>query len=77
MQVTFPDDTTRRFWYDARGLMTQQTDQNGAITSYSYDNYGRIRQATYPPREVYDPATGQTTLRQEVRTFTSADTGYP
>lgn len=76
-QVTFPDGTTRRFAYDSRGLLTQQINQRGEVTSYSYDSYGRIRSATSPAREVVDPATGQSQVIQETRTFTPSDTGYP
>jgi len=76
IQAAFPDGTSRQFAYDGRGLLTQQTDQRGEITSYSYDAYGRIQSTTSPQRQVFDPATGQTQVIQEVRTFTPSDTGY-
>ena len=75
-EVMFPDATNLGFFYDASALMTQQVDQTGEVTGYTYDGYGRIATVTEPPRPVYDPATGQTEITQEVRTFAPSDTGY-
>ena len=76
-QVTFPDGTTRRFFYTATGLMTQQQDQNGNTNTYTYDAHGRIASETFPPHPVVDPATGTTTVQTEVHTFQGSDTAYP
>ncbi len=76
-RVTFPDSSERAFFYDQQGLMTQQTDQMGDTTSYTYDSFGRIRTVTEPPRPVFDPAANTVTVQSEVRTFTPSDTAYP
>ena len=75
-RVAFPDESERRFYYDARGLMTQQVDPAGAVTNYVYDAYGRLVEHLGPPREVYDPETGQTVHTQDVKRFTPSDTAY-
>jgi RHS repeat-associated protein len=76
VSVTMPDGASEQFTYDSRHLMTHYTDQNGAVTTHEYDSFGRIRRVTEPPRAVYDPTLGQTTVIQQVRTFTPSDTGY-
>ena len=75
--VALPDGAGRGFVYDEQGLMSQQVDQNGAISDYQYDDLGRLRQVTEPAREVYDPQNGTSSMVREVRTLTSSDTGYP
>ncbi|MCW5844574.1 MAG: right-handed parallel beta-helix repeat-containing protein, partial [Caldilinea sp.] len=75
--AAFPDATSRRFYYDSRGLMTQQVNQTGDIIAYSYDERGRVRRSTYPPRVVYDPVTGQGFIRQEQRGYTSEESAVP
>ena len=45
-----PEWRDPEFAYDSRGLLTQQTNQRGEVTSYTYDAYGRIRSAMSPPR---------------------------
>ncbi len=76
VSVITPDGATQQFTYDSRHLMTHYTDQNGAVTTHEYDRYGRIHRVIEPPRPVYDPATGQTTVMQQERTFTPSDTSY-
>lgn len=75
--VDFPDNSSEQFFYDARGLLTQHVDRNDEITSYTYDQYGRIQSDIRPIREVYDPVTGQASALSETRTFTPSDTAYP
>jgi RHS repeat-associated protein/uncharacterized repeat protein (TIGR01451 family) len=75
--VLLPDGSSRSFFYDAGGLLTQQRDQNGDVSDYLYDDYGRLVQVADPVREVYDPQTGTSTLLRETRTITPSDTAYP
>ncbi len=75
--VTFPDRSSQLFAYDENGLMTQHTDEEGAVKTHVFDQYGRIRQATEPARIVFDPATGQNTTIRETLVFTPSDTAYP
>ncbi|HYN89374.1 MAG TPA: right-handed parallel beta-helix repeat-containing protein, partial [Ardenticatenaceae bacterium] len=75
--ATYPDGTTHGLFYDARGLLPQQQDRNGAVTSYVYDDYGRLARRVGAARAVYDPATGQIVVGQEVRRFVPSDTAYP
>jgi len=77
VEVTTPDTAIRRFAYNTQHLLTHQTDQNDAVTTYTYDAYGRINTVVEPPRPVYNPITGQTLVSQDVITFTTSDTGYP
>ncbi len=77
VEVATPDAAIRRFAYNPQHLLTHQTDQNGAVTTYTYDAYGRIIADTEPPRPVYNPITGGTIVAQDVITFTTSDTGYP
>ena len=50
---------------------------DGAVTTFTYAKYGRVRSEALPPRTIYDPVTGQAAISQEVRRFTPVDTGYP
>lgn len=74
--VAFADGSAESFFYDARGLLTQHVDKNGAVATYAYDDYGRIQSDTRPIREVYDPATEQTSPLSEQRLYTPSDTAY-
>ncbi len=65
--ITGPENATRRFTYDRRGLMTHETDKNGNLTEHIYDQYGRIA-------KTIEPASGGT---QQVMTFTPSGTSYP
>lgn len=75
--VAFPDNSARQFYYDANHLLTQQLDENGDISQYEYDEYGRITSHTSPLYEVYDPSTETYQLMSVVRQFTNNETGYP
>ncbi len=75
-QATAADGSTHRYTYDAGGLLTQHENASGEVASYTYDQYGRILTATSPQRAMFNPATGQMELTQEVRRFTPSDTGY-
>ena len=75
--VTFPDGSRRLFFYDSRGLLTQQQDQNDHISDYGYDQKGRNRLIVYPARPVYDPAGDVTSIIRETRIITPSDTAYP
>jgi len=46
IRVTFPDNSTRQFSYDARHLMTSQTNQRGFINTYSYNVAGQAISST-------------------------------
>ncbi len=46
--VTFPDGTGKRFEYDARHLMTRETDARNFDTVRNYDGAGRVTNATLP-----------------------------
>lgn len=41
-RIDYPDDFFFTFEYDNLGRRTKRTDQDGAVTSYSYDNAGRL-----------------------------------
>ncbi|MCP4363077.1 MAG: RHS repeat protein, partial [Chloroflexi bacterium] len=75
--VTYPEGSTESFFYNADNLLTQHIDRNGDISSYAFDQYGRVLSDTRPVRAVYDPATGQTTSASETRTFAPSDTAFP
>jgi len=75
-QVSYPDTTKQQFAYDNRHLLTGHTDQNQQTTTHRYDGYGRIAEVTEAARPVYDPATGQSTNLQTVRSFTPSDSHY-
>ncbi len=74
--VTFPDQSQRRFAYDQRHLLIDQTDQNGAVSSYTYDAYGRIQSVTEPAQAVLDPTTGAVRIEAPTRTFAPSETSY-
>ncbi|MGD9101214.1 MAG: hypothetical protein PVF45_12110, partial [Anaerolineae bacterium] len=76
-RVVFPDESERRFYYDARGLMTQQVGGEGHVSDYVYDAYGRLVQHLAPQRAVYDPQSGETTTQRETRAFAPSDTSHP
>lgn len=40
-------------YYDSNGLLNTETDANGSVTTYEYDNFNRSTKTIYP-----DPATG-------------------
>ncbi|MCP4426302.1 MAG: RHS repeat protein, partial [Chloroflexi bacterium] len=75
--VAFPDGSGESFFYDSRSLLTQHTDQNGDVSGYAYDEFGRIQTDTRPIRSVYDPDTGQVGDAAELRAFTPSETAYP
>lgn len=76
-RVAFPGGLERSFYYDQRGLMTQQEDTNGEVTGYSYDENGGLRSVTFPPQEVMDQETGRIELAQPVHIFVPSKTAYP
>ncbi|HYF34239.1 MAG TPA: RHS repeat-associated core domain-containing protein [Prosthecobacter sp.] len=47
-KVTFPDGGTRAFTYDAKGNITQYTDQAGKSWKYTYNNNGQVLTSTNP-----------------------------
>ena len=67
--VAFPDQARQQFVYDQNGLMTHYIDEEGAITSHFFDDYGRIRQVIEPARIVFDPTTGQKQLNPRNLSF--------
>lgn len=75
-EVELLDTSTRRFFYDERSLLTQQEDRTGDITTYVYDDLGRLATHIGPPRSVTDPFTGESAMTQEVRTYEPSDTTY-
>lgn len=75
-QVDVPGMGSRLFYYNEQNLLTQQKDEGGAITSYAYNEYGRLIEHTDPLREVYDPNTQTTTLDREIMAFVNSDTSY-
>ena len=77
MAATTPDGASQGFLYDDRHLLTHYTDQNGAVTTHVYDEYGRIKTVTEPTHPVHDPNTNQQTFTPRVRQFTTTDIGYP
>ncbi|MCC6608010.1 MAG: FG-GAP repeat protein [Anaerolineae bacterium] len=76
-EVSFPDGSSEAYFYDARNLLTQHVDKNGAVTSYAYDEYGRVLTDTRPIRAVYDPATNTIVAEAEERTFIASEVAYP
>lgn len=76
-EVEYPDNSIRRLVYDQRGLLTQQVDENGDVSAYAYDDYGRITTHTAPPHAVYNPETSESEMVSVVRHFTNSDTSYP
>lgn len=64
-----------QFSYDRQGNMTHKRDARGFVTRYEYDAFGRIERALLPPREVFDPETGQFRQEQEIHTLANADSG--
>ncbi|MEM7125680.1 MAG: RHS repeat-associated core domain-containing protein [Chloroflexota bacterium] len=47
-QVTLPDNTTQSFGYDARHLMTTETDRRSQLVQRVFDDQGRIKSASLP-----------------------------
>lgn len=75
-QVNVPGLGSRHFYYNEQNLLTQQQDEGGAVTSYLYNEYGRLVEHHEPLREVYDPDTQTTTLDREIKLFANSDTSY-
>ncbi len=71
-----PDSAVQQFAYNSRHLPTHITDQNGNVTTHTFDEYGRATEIIEPPRAVYNYDTGATDIIQEVKTFTHSDTDY-
>jgi uncharacterized protein RhaS with RHS repeats len=46
VQVVFPDNTGRRYFYDSRHLMTLEENERGFATTRQFDTFGRFVQAT-------------------------------
>ncbi len=61
------------FAYGATHNMTHKTDARGNTTTYEYDENGRMVRSKLPPREVFDPVTGQFSVAQEVHDFVPTD----
>ncbi len=68
---------TRFFAYDSRGLMTQESDEAGTMTTHEYDDYGRVTKVRKAPRPVTDSTSGSSESGEETISFTTVDTGYP
>ena len=67
----------RTFVYDSRGLMTQESDEAGNMTTHVYDDYGRVTEVRKTPRAVRDNSSGSSSAASETIRFTTVDTGYP
>ncbi len=48
IRATFPDATSRQFGYDARHLMTSETDALGQLKTRTFDKYGIFQSAKLP-----------------------------
>ncbi len=72
-----PDAAIRTFAYDARGLMTHDTDELGNSTTHVYDEYGRITQITEAPSVIVDAASGQSSAGQTTTRFFPSDVAAP
>ncbi len=67
-------DTPMTFAYAAQSQMTHKTSARGDTTTYEYDENGRVIRALLPPREIFDPTTGQFSVEQEIHDFAPRDT---
>src|SRR5207244_4105466 len=45
-KITYPDATTKQFFYDFRGNKTTEIDQLGHVTKYAYDLAGQLTGVT-------------------------------
>ena len=70
VKVTFPDGSSRQFGYDARHLMTSETDERNFTTTRVYDDYGRLVSADLP-----ESVTRSTTYAQKVGLVTDPNVG--
>ncbi len=52
VQVAYPDSSQQGFGYDARHLMTSETDRRGNTRTREYDAWGRLVQAKLPENVV-------------------------
>ncbi len=76
ISATTPDGAVQTFSYESRHLMTHHRDQNGDVTTQTYDSYGRIFALTEAPRAVYNQDIGSVEIIQEVRTFSPSETTF-
>ena len=67
---------TRSFVYDSQGLMTQESDEAGNMTTHVYDSYGRITDTRKTARATTDSSSGSTSAAGQSTHFTTVDTGY-
>lgn len=70
VKVTFPDNSSKQFGYDARHLMTSETDERGFVTNRTYDAYGRLVSAVVP-----GDVTRSTSYAQKVGLVTDPNVG--
>ncbi|MEW6296069.1 MAG: beta-propeller fold lactonase family protein, partial [Candidatus Diapherotrites archaeon] len=74
VMITNPDGTSKSFTYDSKHLLTSKTDERGNVTSYIYDNYGRIAEVHSPEHEVLKD--GQLTREIRISRFRPTDTQH-
>ncbi len=65
-----------QFRYDENHLLTQSIQPGGEVSSYFYDEFGRVQESLMPTRPVYDPITGQAQSALQPVGFTPGDVSY-